>query len=785
MTHIKQAGTVGLDELLTHEAWVRRVARSLVRGEDAVDEVVQQTWFNALRWPPRDASNLRGWITTVVRNVVRREARSGHRRPTPVDEFPREPEAPASSSRSLEAIELQRRVAEAVLGLKEPYKSVVVLRYYDNLSTAEIARRLGSAPGTVRTQLGRGLARLEQRLDGVYRGTTRVWRVAALGWLEHTPGVPAAARPARRAASAQTSSNFAGAAVATTVGVSLLMIVGVVLELGEAGDDERTAGEPSVQHAAVGSSFVPSSPPPAAVPPVAASSVPQTAPAPAPPQAATTTFETEAPSSVRVATRDEPTWATDPFPPASLRGMLHIPAGRTTIGSSVEDVLAIAKAEGLLLGSTPAHRPRLQMLAAEFPRHVAEVDAFSIDTHEVTNAQWQAYLDATGRQAGEWLVEYGWPGGRMPDGGELLPIANVTLAEVREFLAWCGKRLPTETEWVRAARGDDDRSYPWGPAWRTTAAVYGGHRPLAPQAVGSASGVSPFGVHDLAGNLYEWVDATYTPFEGFEPLRLPAPGTRSGGHTVVPEFDAARAVIKGGCFVSPSSHLRIDSRVGISPDESDAGLGFRAARSAIAGADTIVHAYKRLLPPRIPSVGQLDLEQTFAAEAYSYEEIQEHPILTGYRYLAFVPLKPSRGPGLRSLRRTSPAEPVTVGLLTTSEDLRSPELPAGEYVVAYRAAGRLRRETPPETVDERELPVGQRLHDIESPRDRDVFLFYNVNNAVVGWVPVVQESQLPAQPVSARCSTSGATWSIGFSHDVVGPSVPRFEMELWLERGLR
>ena len=71
------------------------------------------------------------------------------------------------------------------------------------------------------------------------------------------------------------------------------------------------------------------------------------------------------------------------------------------------------------------------MLAAEFPRHVAEVDAFFVDTHEVTNAQWQAYLDATGRQAGEWLAEYGWPGGRMPDGGELLPIANVTLAEVR------------------------------------------------------------------------------------------------------------------------------------------------------------------------------------------------------------------------------------------------------------------------------------------------------------------------------------------------------------------
>ena len=120
------------------------------------------------------------------------------------------------------------------------------------------------------------------------------------------------------------------------------------------------------------------------------------------PQAAATSFETDAPKSVPTPEGDEPTWATEPPPPPALRGMVRVPAGRTTIGSSAEDVLAIANAEGLLRGARPTHVPALQVLAAEIPEHVAEVDAFFVDTHEVTNAQWQAYLDATGRQPGEW-----------------------------------------------------------------------------------------------------------------------------------------------------------------------------------------------------------------------------------------------------------------------------------------------------------------------------------------------------------------------------------------------
>jgi hypothetical protein len=417
------------------------------------------------------------------------------------------------------------------------------------------------------------------------------------------------------------------------------------------------------------------------------------------------------------------------------------------------------------------------------------VEPFLIDTWEVTNLQWWRYLQSTGREPSEHLAEFGWPLGVIPQGAEHLPISNVSLEEVRDFLDWCGKRLPTEVEWTRAARGDDQRTYPWGDHWRSDHVVSGHTPPQTPQDVGThPEGASPFGVQDMAGNVFEWVDAAFKAYDGFQPIRQSTAGGPQG-RLLTPPFRSDHQVVKGGCFISDRHHLRIDSRFGVDPGESDTGLGFRAARSPGVGVDAVVSAYEQLLPARFPTRHGLDLQDVFGAEVYTYENSGSRSIITDYSYLVFAHPTPSRGPGLSRLRRQSPDEPVTLGLLATSEALEFPELPAGAYVVAYRAAGSQRRErqaTGASEPDEAaETPVPDRLTDVPYPHDQDLLLFYNGNDAVVGWVPCPEVSESVHQSVSARASADGRLWRIGFSLDTMNRRTPRFTLPLKLRSGIR
>src|SRR5258707_11591566 len=135
---------VDLEALLAHSDWARKLALHLVRDPDRADDLVQETWRKALERPPaKDStpSGLRGWIGTVIRNLAgtrRRDAqlRAWHER-----------RAARPESWTPEDIEqrvlLQRRLAEAVLELAEPYRSAITLRYFVGLSTREVAERQG------------------------------------------------------------------------------------------------------------------------------------------------------------------------------------------------------------------------------------------------------------------------------------------------------------------------------------------------------------------------------------------------------------------------------------------------------------------------------------------------------------------------------------------------------------------------------------------------------------------------------------------------------------------
>jgi RNA polymerase sigma-70 factor (ECF subfamily) len=149
------------DELLRHGAFLRRLAASLLRGEEGVDDVIQHAYLKALEGRPRHP---RAWLAKVVRNLVfeRLRLRSRARRRERVAARRETLPSPADY---VERLEVQRQVVAAVLSLKEPYRSTIMQRYFDELTPREIARRSGVPYETVRTRLGRALRELRRRLD--------------------------------------------------------------------------------------------------------------------------------------------------------------------------------------------------------------------------------------------------------------------------------------------------------------------------------------------------------------------------------------------------------------------------------------------------------------------------------------------------------------------------------------------------------------------------------------------------------------------------------------------
>lgn len=152
--------------------------------------------------------------------------------------------------------------------------------------------------------------------------------------------------------------------------------------------------------------------------------------------------------------------------------------------------------------------------------------SFYIDRFEVTNEQFRRFVEATGYQAqGQWK-RY------ATRGRERHPVIAVSWYDAEAYARWAGKRLPTEREWEKAARGGDGRRYPWGNPWDPTRLNCFESAAGDTTAVGTwPRGASPYGAEDMAGNAWEWVDAWYIPLgqgaEGLPLLRVARGGSRS------------------------------------------------------------------------------------------------------------------------------------------------------------------------------------------------------------------------------------------------------------------
>lgn len=205
--------------------------------------------------------------------------------------------------------------------------------------------------------------------------------------------------------------------------------------------------------------------------------------------------------------------------------MVLIPAGSFLMGATPEEQQAV-----LAFGWQGPMRDRMQFLAEHSgPQHTVHLDAFYIDTQEVTNQVYRAFVSATGHQAPTF-----WNSPRhLADPAQ--PVVGVSWSDAQAFCAWQGKRLPTEAEWEKAARGTDGRRYPWGQEWDATRlhtadavagkplenfevwttwqrAMNAGMDTARPATVSSyPRGASPYGVFDMAGNVWEWVADWYEP----------------------------------------------------------------------------------------------------------------------------------------------------------------------------------------------------------------------------------------------------------------------------------
>jgi RNA polymerase sigma factor (sigma-70 family) len=153
-----------LDDLLAEADWLRGLALHVAGSEDAADELVQETWLAALKRPPIDAAQPRLWLAAVLRNLYRLSLRRDGRRRAREIRCAKPEAAPTQESASDRAF-LQHRLAAEIYRLDEQTRSIVVLRYFDRLSPAQIAQQLGLSSETVRQRLLRARKQLRDRLE--------------------------------------------------------------------------------------------------------------------------------------------------------------------------------------------------------------------------------------------------------------------------------------------------------------------------------------------------------------------------------------------------------------------------------------------------------------------------------------------------------------------------------------------------------------------------------------------------------------------------------------------
>jgi formylglycine-generating enzyme required for sulfatase activity len=249
--------------------------------------------------------------------------------------------------------------------------------------------------------------------------------------------------------------------------------------------------------------------------------------------------------------------------------MILIPAGEFLRGTSDADILEMTLRFGW----------QSEWFDDEKPQRKIYLDAYYIAETPVTNEEYKKFVDATGRD-----VPYTWDKNwhTFPTGKDKHPVVGVTWDDANAYARWAGGRLPTEAEWEKAARGPspssgDGRRYPWGNEFDATRcnSYESKIHDTTPVGKYSPRGDSPYGVQDMAGNVWEWCTDWYdAAYYKNSPARNPK------NETV-----GSYRVLRGGSWSYNYDVARGASRDGASPGYCSFNVGFRVVVSSSLNSD--------------------------------------------------------------------------------------------------------------------------------------------------------------------------------------------------------
>ncbi|MFQ5543600.1 MAG: formylglycine-generating enzyme family protein [Nitrospiria bacterium] len=204
------------------------------------------------------------------------------------------------------------------------------------------------------------------------------------------------------------------------------------------------------------------------------------------------------------------------------------------------------------------------------PSHKVFLKSYYMDQYHVTNAHYWAFVKQTGHLPPPHWLRKG-PGDNAAPQRPNHPISFVTWFDANAFCAWAGKRLPTEAEWEKAARGTDGRMFPWGKKYERhrTNVTQGGFKDTTPVNF-FPDGKSPYGLYDMAGNLFQWTSDWFLPYPG---NKVPHPN-----------FGETLKVLRGGSFYDCTNYrcgisFQTFNRIALNPKTRAISTGFRCARS--------------------------------------------------------------------------------------------------------------------------------------------------------------------------------------------------------------
>ena len=222
------------------------------------------------------------------------------------------------------------------------------------------------------------------------------------------------------------------------------------------------------------------------------------------------------------------------------------------------------------------------------PVHTVYVNAFYMDKYAVTNSQFKVFVDANQQwqkdnipdkyHNGSYLNH--WTGNRYPSGEENHPVVFVSWYAAMAYAQWADKRLPTEAEWEKAARGGlEGQKYPWGNTIDSSQANY--NRTVTRTVPVGDYRENGYGLYDIAGNVWEWcLDAYDADFYARSPLRNPLAGELTVREVIATYQNVKSSrVLRGGSWRFFAQFLRVANRNWFTPSFPNDDVGFRCARA--------------------------------------------------------------------------------------------------------------------------------------------------------------------------------------------------------------